>query len=354
MLPIFPVISRDNFDDAGPESGILQELPAYCRKADRKTCAAHYHEIEDKPGFHCCPFGYASLVINNEGKSEIFTGLNVSGISKQDQIQRRSADSRPPQVTPSKIQSQIEQVRQYERVLITEAVSIPIVHEIRKLNGQIKSQTEEAIRVADRIDSTSDSGDIEFIKYRLQNIFASSSLMSVRLNAFDLTTNAELALSGIRRISIHKKFSKVVKCLETLARQRNQRLRLKGSTYAHIEGYDFFDILPFVIIENALKYTPSDQNIDINFNDDGKFVEIDISSFGPTLNPEEFDDVFTRNYRGVNAKDIVSGTGLGLYIAKLICNYHGIHISIHSGLNSVDVGGTPYSTFDVKLTIPIG
>ena len=71
------------------------------------------------------------------------------------------------------------------------------------------------------------------------------------------------------------------------------------------------------IIANSYKY--ADTNIDVNFNIQGKGLQIDIIDYGDGIESDEIELVATKFYRGKNAKILQKeGEGLGLYIAKLL------------------------------------
>jgi signal transduction histidine kinase len=73
------------------------------------------------------------------------------------------------------------------------------------------------------------------------------------------------------------------------------------------------------LIDNALKYTPSggEVDIDVELADRGQSqVQICIRDTGMGIPPQDLAKLFTRHYRGVQAQGSIAGTGLGLAIAK--------------------------------------
>ena len=83
------------------------------------------------------------------------------------------------------------------------------------------------------------------------------------------------------------------------------------------------------LIDNALKYTPSGGEIDIQVGEkrrtpQGELIAISISDTGPGIPAQDLEHLFERHYRGVQASSAIPGTGLGLAIAKeLIEQMHG-------------------------------
>jgi signal transduction histidine kinase len=75
------------------------------------------------------------------------------------------------------------------------------------------------------------------------------------------------------------------------------------------------------LIDNALKYTPSGGEIDIQVGEkrrtpQGELIAISISDTGPGIPAQDLEHLFERHYRGVQASSAIPGSGLGLAIAK--------------------------------------
>ena len=71
------------------------------------------------------------------------------------------------------------------------------------------------------------------------------------------------------------------------------------------------------IITNSYKY--ADTYIDVDFKINGKYLQIDINDYGNGIQSEEVELIFTKFYRGENAKTSQrEGEGLGLYISKML------------------------------------
>ena len=81
------------------------------------------------------------------------------------------------------------------------------------------------------------------------------------------------------------------------------------------------------LIDNALKYTPSDGAVDIDvelINKESSQIQICIRDTGLGIPPQDLAKLFTRHYRGIQSEGSIAGTGLGLAIAKeLVTHMHG-------------------------------
>jgi signal transduction histidine kinase len=100
------------------------------------------------------------------------------------------------------------------------------------------------------------------------------------------------------------------------------------------------------LLSNALKYSHAGGRLTIRaFKRDSQYVEVQIEDTGIGLTPEQQSQLFTRFYRADTPfRDLETGSGLGLVIAKGFVELHGGSISVHS---QVGYG----STFSITLPL---
>ncbi len=96
-----------------------------------------------------------------------------------------------------------------------------------------------------------------------------------------------------------------------------------------------------ILIDNATKYSKSDQPIEISLLKAGAFVSVSITDLGVGISAAEVDNIFERFVRFSKHNE---GLGLGLPIAKVIVEAHG-------GKISVDSSQGQGSTFSITLAI---
>jgi two-component system sensor histidine kinase KdpD len=75
------------------------------------------------------------------------------------------------------------------------------------------------------------------------------------------------------------------------------------------------------VIDNALKYSPTDKPMDIHARQVDRLLESSIADRGVGIPSEDLERIFDKFYR-VQRPDNVSGTGLGLSISKGIVEAH--------------------------------
>ena len=107
--------------------------------------------------------------------------------------------------------------------------------------------------------------------------------------------------------------------------------------------------LLLIVLDNAIKYSSKDQEIEINTHSAKQELTISIKDHGIGIDKKDLKHVFERFFQANKnkASDLpIDGLGLGLYIAKEIVRRHSgtINIDSHQGNNS----GTT-----IKINLPI-
>ena len=97
------------------------------------------------------------------------------------------------------------------------------------------------------------------------------------------------------------------------------------------------------IVDNAIKYSTTDKHLAVRGRATARNVTLTVHDRGTGIARKDLSRVFERFYRGGNVT--VSGSGLGLPIAKRIVESHGGWIEVRSVVGS----GT-----EVDVTLPIG
>lgn len=86
----------------------------------------------------------------------------------------------------------------------------------------------------------------------------------------------------------------------------------------------------FNLIENAVKFSPPGEIITVEASRAENEMIVVVRDKGPGIAAEELPRIFDRFYRGSLARSGVSGSGIGLSVAKLISDAHGGSISVES------------------------
>jgi K+-sensing histidine kinase KdpD len=263
---------------------------------------------------------------------------------KYHKVQRKTASLESQLVTVQEKCAEVEKSNaKIRRVLVS------TLHEVRRFSNELSSYAERLNKgLADA------KADAE-LRDLCETIFYTSGMISSRLAFTDLELNpASVSLQGHFRSGIYKKFEKALHVLALKARLRHVTVSMRGQLFREIEALPAFELVPFVLLDNAIKYSPPYQDVVVRFEESAKTgrFEVVITNVGPCLEPGEATRVLESGERGQNA--IASGTagdGLGLYLATFLCNYHGLGLTVASdSFGKYDFQGTPFAPFVVRIS----
>ncbi|UCC19495.1 MAG: PAS domain S-box protein [Promethearchaeota archaeon] len=142
--------------------------------------------------------------------------------------------------------------------------------------------------------------------------------------------------------------TEVLFLMEPIGMEKNINFEIDVGNHIHLRGDPKrIDQIFRIIIDNAIKYSSKDSKVEISAIEyyQGKYnlnkssgVLFKFKDYGRGISKEDLPHVFERFFRASNVNEI-SGTGLGLTIAKDLVESHRGHIFVESEL---DVGTTIY------------
>jgi two-component system, OmpR family, sensor histidine kinase KdpD len=91
------------------------------------------------------------------------------------------------------------------------------------------------------------------------------------------------------------------------------------------------------LLDNAFKYSLPASAITVSVRAEAGFVMTSVRNKGNSIPSEEQDRIFERFYRGNRVRNLVSGSGLGLYVARKIADAHGGSLDLANDEHSRDV-----------------
>lgn len=100
------------------------------------------------------------------------------------------------------------------------------------------------------------------------------------------------------------------------------------------------------LVGNALKYTPDGGRVTIGVEVDNRLVSVSISDTGIGISADDAERIFERFYRAKDPRVAkITGTGLGLTLAREVVRMHGGDITVES---QIDQGSTFTMTLPLK------
>ncbi len=336
------------------EDGTLFHILPFCKNhCNKEKCKNHYQKMETADvGCYCCPYGLSTyLHITPKGKT-VFTGLRVRNYYDKKKAKVTNAAENVfnpiiPQEVCISIASEMSATIVERQNLEDKIEAIrDLLHEARSLNGQIKNSIDILW------ENNEDENDMNYdtMLETLKNAHVSSVLISNRFSYFDSIINPTLSMGSPFPAVVFKKFDKMRKLLKGYQR-KNVWISLNSPVQSAFKYriYPTFETLLFILLENAIKYSPDDKPVEVFFDEKGEVLDVTIKSIGPYCDENELLHLCEKGFRGENAKTVQSkGQGFGLNFAKKICDLHNIDISFESVYSYKD-HGVYYGSFIVRL-----
>lgn len=205
-----------------------------------------------------------------------------------------------------------------------------LVHDLRASSSSIYYQAELAKQDAQ-------AKNFPQLYHRLDSIIATQTMLAIRTDVLDFAGTLEQRKEKTH-VQIYKKIDKVVRCFRAMATTNNLQINLIGSSLSESYGPNAFEIVAYVILENAIKYSPMNSEIRVHVSEYQGNINAIFESIGPQIKPSERDKIFDKGFRSAAAKQRVrDGSGIGLYLARRI-------VEQFDGKLWVEVTGQPIQT----------
>ena len=349
-MALLPYIDPVN----GLVDGAYFHVLPFCKRHCTETkCQGHYEKMKyAEAGCYCCPYGLSSYVYTSPVGNIIFTGLRIKGV--YDKKKAKIAESQEYVYNPVIEESACASIAQETAISLLEKQELEnkldairdLLHETRSLNGQIKN----SIDLLWEMNFDEDSIDHDTMVETLKNAHVSSFMISNRFSYFDSILNPTLSTGSAYPAVIFKKFDKMRKLLRGYQR-KNVWISIDSPTQSDYRYsiYPTFETLLFIVLENAIKYSPNNKPVDVIFEESGHLLDVTIKSIGPYCDENEILHLCDKGFRSENARIAQStGQGFGLNFAQKICSIHNIGITFDSTYLNKD-HGVKYGIFSVRL-----
>lgn len=230
------------------------------------------------------------------------------------------------------------------------------LHDIKTAVNLVARNAEAIVRNLPGLD---DYEKIERADPPLKSLLKSVNLLNSRLNMASIVTNPEAAKHGQpRRTPVYKIFHRMVRLFEEEGQRHKVTLRMAGSSHAAPWLFDSFETIPLVLVDNGIKYSERDRDVVVRIEDiagSSDACVVSVESWGGVVPEEHRSSLFERGFRAPQAKSKASsGSGLGLYIAKIVAeaNSCGIKYSVQevdqSGKTGINVFTVNIRSLDVS------
>lgn len=182
----------------------------------------------------------------------------------------------------------------------------------------------------------------------LENIQAENKRMTKLVSDLLLLARADSDQQVMekRLFPLREAVENSVAAFEPVAETKNIQMNLQLQDGIYILGdEDRIKQLTVILVDNAVKYTPSGGQISVSLKKKESHAELIVADTGEGIESAYLDKIFERFYRIDKSRSRESGgTGLGLSIARWIVNEHRGGISVYS---------TPGKGSTFKVVLPV-
>ncbi|WP_407311689.1 sensor histidine kinase [Desulfosporosinus sp. SB140] len=144
--------------------------------------------------------------------------------------------------------------------------------------------------------------------------------------------DSEQQLLEKTNFSLDRTINRVIKPLIPMAKAKGIELALNIESDVDVNGDEKrISQLILILVDNAIKHTPTNGQVTISMRSISNAVEILVSDTGEGIEEQHLDKIFERFYRIDKARaKSIEGTGLGLSIANWIVKSHNATIEVSS------------------------
>lgn len=341
MLPIASIIRRSS-GSTEFQNGTLFPLPPELTHKQRMKPQMEINQA----GWHRVDFGYHAFAYRFRASDLlIFPWLIVEDEPKPSKKYPKYKQS----FTRRQIENFAESFALYterETQAAQEDLNL-LIHDLRGLSTTIQHQGHLA-------KNSLEKNDTYRAKDAIESILATQSLLSLRTDALDFLGNPNSILE-VTSIAFYRKIDRVVRSYRPRSISEHKTIELIGNSFGQIYGPNVFELIPFSIIDNAIKYSPKYHDIQIEIGETGGKAWFVCSSLGPLVRPEEMEMIFERGKRGEAAILMGKpGSGVGLnLIQRLVLDQFSGTITVSQDPSPKEVSGNQYYLTRFRVSIPL-
>lgn len=322
----------NSYNGGNQINGILTEFCEFCQKnISCDKCKKFYEQLANSDdGKYICPYGFCCIKSNDE----IYNSLVVNELCNIPKLKLK-LDLKQKVFKECEI-NELQELQdelncnEYQNNIIEINVN-NLLHDIIKANNLIKTKLEKVDKNV--IYNLND-------KSRITSSYYLADFVRLRAELYKTIVNPGIASVGTaRNREAYKMWDIYRHIFNEIGKEKNINISMK--TYDNdtknetenvstiIKAKDSVSTLPFIIFDNAIKYSQNDTTIYVSmYQTKGilqKIIVENTTSYVITEDPKLF---FNRGYRSTNNTSKSSGSGLGLDIAKQICDSNNISIEL--------------------------
>ncbi|WP_293813791.1 sensor histidine kinase [uncultured Aquitalea sp.] len=186
-----------------------------------------------------------------------------------------------------------------------------------------------------------------------KSIYETATLLKDTLDLVSILHNSSATKKKKGSITIHSLLVKIATILNnSQAKEQKKKIAIKGNCFAKITLFSSFKIILLSLLDNAIKYSISNQEISAVISEDAENVYIRIETISPHIEEYERERIFEKGYRGNNIGVDAEGSGFGLYIAKLCAEANQTEITVNSAPKNALLNQKKFAHVEFIVKIP--
>lgn len=319
-IPVVRYVNDDKIEFT--DGGLIRLIPELSGEGKIKNYAAL-----ERPGWHKIDFDYFAYVYSIGD----YTRYCFPGLCPTDENTRNKYNV-PRLFSKFQIEKYIEVAFSREEEMreeIERDLNL-VVHDLRRLSSAIYHAATEALDAVR-------GRELSKANTRIENIISAQSMLKIRTDVLDFAGNPSQTVDR-SHIPLYRRIDKVVKCFRATSVSQKLALTLNGSSFGTSYGPNLFEMIPYILVDNAIKYSPHNSEVEVLVSETADEIKIEIRSLGPDVMQHERKLIFEKGYRGEVARTREdSGSGLGLFLCKKI-------VDQFSGSIGIEVGNREYDT----------
>lgn len=200
-------------------------------------------------------------------------------------------------------------------------------HELRTPLAALKTNVQVALQANNEVDRS------KALQKVIESVDRSSHVVAQLLTLSRL--GEEEALTDLKPVDLHKLATEILAYIAPHALEKNIEIELASAPKNTVVlGNDVaIGILIRNIVDNAIRYTPTQGEVTVAIIDQGKHIIFRVTDTGTGIPLELRERVFERFYRILGTKS--SGSGLGLAIVMQIATLHHAEINLSTPKSGV-------------------
>ena len=229
---------------------------------------------------------------------------------------------------------------------------LSFVHDYKQINTQIAQNINVIIETKYSGESLDEK--LEQASHPEGAIYWASKFLQEKLNVARLLLDPSWITKDSEKVPFrfHGALLKYVRIYQYMLLERGIKTRINGTSTRNIFGNpQAIDVIPHTLLDNALKYSPKNERIDIFVSDEDRGIDFSVSSFGPKIESEERALIFQAFRRGIHAKEVhEEGSGFGLYVAQMVATQVKTRIVLEQSVTAHPANAKVFwTTFKVLL-----